>query len=232
MKKMIVSSFYNTLINDEDAIPASTMLEIERLRNENILIAICTNRQYQEILEYNRDFPFVDYIIALNGSIIYDVRKGKILSKKKMTKPTIKKISEQFKESPINYYTEDNIYHSLEELGEKDIYKIEIETQEEKEKCLKLNVSTSMLKLHDKTFLEITSNRSSMFSGVDQISIKTETKLDNIIAIGSNESDYSLIQNIKNSYIVKNADSSLKKIAKKITVSNNEKGVEKILKKI
>ena len=35
MKKMIINSFYNTLIDKEDAIPLSTMLEIERVRKNN-----------------------------------------------------------------------------------------------------------------------------------------------------------------------------------------------------
>ena len=68
MKKMIVISFYNALIDDEYAIKKSIMLEIERIRKKGLLFCVCTNRTYQEVLEYNRDFPFIDYIVALNGS--------------------------------------------------------------------------------------------------------------------------------------------------------------------
>ena len=92
MIKMVVSSFYNTLINEEDAIPTSTMLEIERIRQKGIIFTMCTNRQYQEILDYNKDFPFVDYIISLNGSLVYDVAKDKIIYQKKLTKTIINKI--------------------------------------------------------------------------------------------------------------------------------------------
>ena len=59
MIKMVVSSFYNTLIDEEDAIPTSTMLEIDRIRKKGIIFTICTNRLYTELLEYNRDFPFI-----------------------------------------------------------------------------------------------------------------------------------------------------------------------------
>ena len=47
---MVVSSFYNTIINKEEAIPTSTMLEIDRIRQKGIIFSICTNRQYNEIL--------------------------------------------------------------------------------------------------------------------------------------------------------------------------------------
>ena len=36
MEKLVISSFYNCLIDKEDAIPLSTMLEIEKIRNHAI----------------------------------------------------------------------------------------------------------------------------------------------------------------------------------------------------
>ena len=46
MIRIVVSSFYNTLINLEEAIPTSTMLEIDRIRNtlDNISVNIQANR--------------------------------------------------------------------------------------------------------------------------------------------------------------------------------------------
>jgi len=234
MIKMVVSSFYNTLIDKEEAIPTSTMLEIERLRSKGIIFAVCTNRLYQEVLDYNRDFPFLDYIISLNGGYIYDVGKGKCLSKNKITSSSLSKIKKLFEEYPITYYTENQAITKETELGDKNIYKIEIEiqTEEEKEKLQKLNVESSILYYQDKKILEITSNKSSMFSGVDQVALKTGSNLKDIIGICANESDYSLVKNIARSYIMKNSCDKLKKITKKITTSNEEKGVENILKRI
>ena len=40
MIKMVVSSFYNTLIDNEEAIPVSTMLEIERIRKKGIIFSV------------------------------------------------------------------------------------------------------------------------------------------------------------------------------------------------
>ena len=234
MIKMVVSSFYNALLDEDEAIPTSTMLEIERIRTKGIVFTICTNRLYTEVLDYNKDFPFVDYIISLNGGYIYDVEKGKALLKNKLSLPNIKKINELFPKYKMFYYTENKVYRKMEDILDLDIYKIEIEIEDEKEKdkLQKLNVSSSILELDSKKYLEITSNRSSMFSGVDRVSIKINISLNDIVVIGANESDVSLIGAIPKKFIMKNSCKSLLKMKEKKTSSNSEKGVERVLKKI
>lgn len=232
MIKMVVSSFYNTLVDSEEAIPTSTMLEIERIRKKGIVFSVCTNRTYQEVLEYNKDFPFIDYIISLNGSYTYDVSKNKALYKNKLTKALVKKVSTMYENYKIVYYSEDNIFNKYSDVEEKEIYKIEIELNDRKDlkETDKLNINKSILEKDNKLYLEITSNKSTMFTGVDKISIKTGIKLNEVLVIVSNESDVSLVSNIKNSYIMKNSSKLLKNMDTKKTLSNDSKGVEKILK--
>jgi len=236
MIKMVVSSFYNTIINEEDAIPTSTMLEIDRIRQKKILFSICTNRNYKEILEYNKDFTFVDYIISLNGSVVYDVAKSKVIFQKKLTKTTINKIYKFLPDLSYIFYSENESYKSLSDIEDKDIYKIEIELSSNekqiREKLKNLPINMSVFTLHDKQYMEITSNQASMFSGVDKISLKKDLELANIITISGNDSDISLAQNIKRNFVVKNASKELKKYAYKIVKSNIEKGVEIVLSKI
>lgn len=236
MIKMIVSSFYNTLINNEEAIPSSTMLEIERIRKKGILFVVATNRSYQEVLDYNKDFPFIDYIISLNGSYLYDVKKDNVIAKKKITLTKVKKIKDIFSNQEITYYTEKGKFHHLTDIMDQNIYKIEIDlskiTSKEIDAIKKIKVNTSILKTAEKEYLEITSYQANMFTGVDQIALKNNITLDEIITISGNESDINIVQNIKKSYIVKNAPESLKAITRKTTSSNNENGVEEIMKKI
>lgn len=233
MKKMIVISFYNALIDDEYAIKKSIMLEIERIRKKGLLFCVCTNRTYQEVLEYNRDFPFIDYIVALNGSYIYDVIKNQCISKKKLAISNVKKVSAIFEGYNINYYGENEIYQNLEQTEKKDIYKIEVEinTQIEQEKIGKLNVNSSIFIEKDKMYLEIVSGKNSMFSGVDQIGLKNNFALNDIVTICSNESDYSLVTNIPSSYIIKNSSSKLEQASRK-RIDNKKNGIENFLKKI
>ena len=233
---MIVSSFYNALLDDEEAIPTSTMLEIERIRKKGVSFTVCTNRLYTDVLDYNKDFPFLDYIVSLNGSYIYDVEKGTYLVKNKLSLPNMKKILAIFPDENISYYTEDKVYHQFKDVQNLEVYKVEIEVKEDMEEALsklnKINLNTSFFTYNGKKVLEITSSRSSMFSGVDRVSIKLNISLNEVVAIGANESDVSLIKAIPKSYIVKNSCPLLKKTEAKKTGSNTEKGVERILKKV
>ena len=234
MKKMVVVSFYHALIDEEGAISQSIMLEIERIRKKGIIFCVCTNKTYQEVLEYNKDFPFVDYIISLNGSYIYDVLKEQCIAKKKLAISNIKKISTIFDGYNINYYAENTIYTKSEEPEKKDIYKIEveIETEEEKEKLNKLNVNNSIFIEKDKMYLEIVSGKNSMFSGVDQIGLKNNFALKDIIAICSNESDYSLVTNIPCSYVIKDSCKKLEQVTRRRIDKNQKEGIEQFLKRI
>ena len=99
MIKMVACSFYNTLIDKEDAIAMSTMLQIDKIRNKNIKFTVLTNRSFNEVLYYNRDFPFIDYIISYNGNCILDVNNNKIIYKNYLDKKYIKEILNKYKDN-------------------------------------------------------------------------------------------------------------------------------------
>lgn len=229
MIRIVVSSFYNTLINYEEAIPTSTMLEIDRIRNNKVLFTISTNGLYKEILDYNKSYPFVDYIISLNGSYVYDVLNNKCIYKQKIAKNDIKKIYNSFKNYKIKYYTEDNILNNYNETLKKDIYKIEIEdfTNINIEN---INCNLSVFEKDNKKYLEIISNKCNSYIALNRINEINNIKENEILVITGNDSDIELCKNIKNSYIVENSSSRLKKEIRKRTSSNNECGVEQILK--
>ena len=71
MIKMITSSFYNTLIDEEGAIPTSSMLLLDSFKKKGSFFSIVSNRGIEDILYYNESFPFIDFILAYNGSMYY-----------------------------------------------------------------------------------------------------------------------------------------------------------------
>ena len=230
MIKLVISSFYNTLIDSEEAIPRTTMNEIDRIRKKGILFAVATNGFNQEILDYNKDFSFVDYIISLNGSCVYDVNKERYIYKKKLTVTNIRKVIEAFSDNNIFFYSIDKKYSNYSDNY--DVYKIEVEisSNEEEEKLLKTNVNSSIIKRDNKTYLEITANKASVFQSIDQLSINSNISLNNILVICGNSSEISVVKNILNNYVVKNAPKELIDIANNKTTSNDNKGVEKVIK--
>ena len=74
MKKMVVCTFENTLIDDEESISMKTMLEIDRLRNSGYLFTTISGNDLDYVLSYNRDFPFLDFIVFFDGAGIFDTK--------------------------------------------------------------------------------------------------------------------------------------------------------------
>ena len=82
MYKMMVSSFYNTLINKDEAIALDTMLNIDRIRSKGILFTVSTSALFRTIIDYNDSYVFSDYISCYNGAYLYDMNNDKVLYKK------------------------------------------------------------------------------------------------------------------------------------------------------
>ena len=202
MKRMMISSFYNTLIDKEDAIPMSTMLEIDKLRKKGILFSVCTNRDKEDVLYYNHDYPFIDYIISFNGNYIYDVNNDKCIYSNPLKTSVIKEIEKLFNDSKMIYYKEDNM-----------VYKIEIEVSKKKictiNKLSNIDVYSSIFKYNKEYFIEITS--SNIANAVKYLSTKLKLSPTDIASVIGNLSE--------------------KELTSKKTKSNNSKGVENIIKK-
>ena len=82
MYQLFVSDFDGTLIDSDEAIPLSTMVEIDRIRKNGVKFVVATGRILKSVLDYNRDFPFLDYVISCDGAYVYDVCNRKVLFKK------------------------------------------------------------------------------------------------------------------------------------------------------
>ena len=233
MKKMVINSFYNTLIDKEDAIPLSTMLEIERIRKSGNKFVVITNRSAEELAFYNRDFPFIDYIIAFNGNYVLDVENNKCLLDTKLREEDIEYIKEEYSKNNKTFYSLDKNY--CEDILCTDIYKIEVELKPREVKKVKLinneNIKSSLFVYNKKTYLEITSAKNNNCKAVELLMKLEEVKKQDIITILGNDSEIDLLKHIKNSYVVSNAK-EIKKLATNKTKSNNAKGSENIIKKI
>ena len=233
MKRMIINSFYNTLIDKEDAIPLSTMLEIERLRKSGNKFVILTNRSAEELSFYNRDFPFIDYIIAFNGNYVLDVENNKCLLDTKLREEDIELIKEIYPNHNKTFYSLDKSY--CEDILCTDVYKIEVELKPREVKKVELinndYIKSSLFVYNKKTYLEITSAKSNNCKAAELLMRLEEIKKTDVTAILGNDSEIDLLRHIKNSYVVSNAK-EIKKISTNKTKSNNAKGSENIIKKI
>ena len=227
MIKLLVSSFYNTLIDEEDAIPTSTMFELDRVREQNIKFAITTNNLEEEVLYYNQDYPFIDYIISLNGSILHDLSKDKWTFLKSFTKEELDSIEQSFPKKEIYYYTKDSRYSTIP--GE-TVYKVEIVCGKKKLKELpQLPFQISYFQRNKEVFLEIGKN--TPYEALKEIIEEENISEKEVLGIIGNDSEEEILNHIENIYVVRNSSKELKGKTKKTTTTNKNKGVENVTKK-
>jgi hydroxymethylpyrimidine pyrophosphatase-like HAD family hydrolase len=223
---MIGSSFYNTLIDEEGAIPTSTMFLLDSFKKKGSSFSVITNRGFEEVLYYNESFPFIDYIIAYNGSMIYDVNHQVILYQKVLSKKVIEEVKETYKNYPISYYSKIGKTDSKTE----DVYKIEIKISKKDSKSIQKisSCQTSILKIEEEYYLEISPSTS--YDAFTYLIEKLRIPSKDVLLVIGNESDEDLLK-YPNTFVVSNAPTSLKKKTKNKTKSNTLKGFENVLKR-
>ncbi|MBR3049404.1 MAG: HAD family phosphatase [Bacilli bacterium] len=261
MYKLLVSDFDGTLLDSDEAIPLTTMVEIDRIRKDGCLIAISTGRVLKSVMDYNRDFPFIDYVISCNGAYVYDVNNKKVIYKKSVLASVIKKLKKLYGEYDINfcdtkywYFLHGNNkerpleererrikdFDSFYEKNKSSIYKVEILFDDKKtcdrvyDEILELNLKITINKFIYNDYMygvEITHKDVDKLIGIEKICNKNKISLDEVIGIGDSDNDISTIKNVGMGVCVSNASKEVKKIAKMKTSSNDTKGVEKVIKK-
>lgn len=254
MYKLLISDFENTLIDEEDAIPLSTMLSLDRIRNKKIAYGVISKKNFKSVLDYNKDFPFVDYIIALDGAYVYDVSKDKPLFKRNISISIIKKIKKIFDDYNLCFYTLDWCNYTKEpvdgdnvrKIGDfkvfsafhKDnIFKIEIRCKNKKEQTKVLNLLDELnldisffARNIDGYYIEIVMGECSRLEAIQRICKARHVGLKDTVVVGSDDDNVSVFKKVGLSFAVDNSSTKLKKAATKITVSNCDKAVETVIK--
>ena len=237
MYKLLVSDFDGTLVGEELAIDYSTMLAIDKIRREKVLFAIATSRCLGDILYYNRDFSFLDYVIASNGAVVYDVNREKILFKKSISVVSVRKIYKAFKDYQIYACRKDRkfILVNLEDI--KDIYKLEIVCNDlnDVEKVilildeLGLNINYTKQYINGTYAISIVSACINKFKGIEVVCDKIKINIDVVVAIGSSYNDIEMVRDVGVGVAMGDALEEVKSVAKEVTTDNLHKGVEKFI---
>ena len=233
MYKLVVSGFDNVLINSDEAISTSTILEIDRVRNIGILFTILCDRDYKEVLEYNKDFSFVDYIISCNGACLYNVKTNEVMIDKRLDYTIVKALINELNGYSLSIIT-DNGRKDVCEISNEKIYMIEVECNSKRDanklldiiNSFELNIKTFMRKAGRKYYLQIVNssvNSNDILEKIDNIDFSS------VVLICSEEKDALFYEKAGYKVAVSNASSSVKKICDKTTSSNDNKGVKKIL---
>lgn len=258
MYRLFVSDFDGTLLDSDEAIPLSTMVEIDRIRRDGVKFAVASDRILKSVLDYNRDFPFLDYVISCDGAYVYDVVHRKALLKKPLQVSIIKKIKKLYSNYELyldtvqeKYLCKNDIVYSeiknrrisfseFYEAHKNLIYQLEIKffTKKDRDNAFReleeLQLKAHFIKKDQKKNYRIiiVSNDSSKVFGLEKICKKEHLSLEQVVYVGDDEEDIPILLSVGQSAVVSNGSKKAKKVANVQTSSNETKGVEKVIKKL
>lgn len=258
MSQLFLSTFDQVLLDSDEAIPLSTMVEIDRIRRSHVKFGVISNRILKSILDYNKDFPFLDYVIACDGAYVYDVVNRKVLYKKNVLASVVKKMWKMYSYLDIYFCTvkewnlcrgeivysevkkRNSSFLDFYQLNKESIYKVRIcfTTKKERNNAYleleELGVKAKFIKVdyRKQYMIDVVSEDVYVENGVEKICKREHVALEDVIYVGGREEDIPLLLSIGHSFCVSNGSRGAKKVATGQTSSNETKGVEKVIKKL
>ena len=179
-------------------------------------------------------------IISLNGSMIYDIQKEKILYQNPMDYDKISDVKEFLLE--YGSYLNETVYHSIdtvesfEDIIDKVLYKIlfvckDSDSSKIFRRALEEKYSEGFFVVNSwDVGVEILDKKST--KGECILKMREFLEVDKIICVGDYENDISMLLNADVSYAVSNAIPEVKAVATKVTVSNNESALAALISEL
>lgn len=254
-KYLIAMDLDDTLLNYKKEISLKTKKCLEELFNNGHIIVIVTGRIFDACYDVVTKLGFANYMVTDSGSLIYDVIGNKIIYKRELSKINMKKIirlynnqMEYIEFSDEHYYykyskniinhcglsknidniddfiNKNNVIHSsIKMIDYHDNKKI---IQKINEKSLNLNVIEMKSSGRDVKWLELFQKGISKFEAIKYLCRKEMIDKNNIICFGDNYNDIDMICKSKYGVAMGNAIDDIKKVAKYVTKSCDEDGIE------
>lgn len=239
MYKLLVSDFDGTLVGEELAISFPVVLAIDKIRREKkVLFTIATSRCLGDILYYNRDFSFLDYVVASNGAVVYDVNKEKILFKKSVLVSNVKKICNTFKDYDIYACRKDRKFRLVNLEDIKDIYKIEIVCKSDTDReevisrldNLNLKITCAKNYINGTYYVDIVYEGINKFTGVEVICNKKKIDNREVVSIGESDNDIELVRDSGYGVSTNNGIDKVKEVSKEVMTDSLDKWIEEKFK--
>ena len=256
MIKLIASDMDGTLLNSEHFISDENVTAIKNAQKENIEFSIVTGRAYFETIDILKSNNIKASIIAMNGAISYD-KKGEITNIFPLDKKNSLFIIKEAKKLNISFgvFNKNCFYLKnvkdyidafknliIDQGHTPNMKKITDEIKNRQKLGYIKEVTNPENYLNSKEIfvmssgsknLEILSSKASKGKALEIYCKNKNISLNNLMAIGDNTNDLSMIEKAYYSVAMKNANSILKQKAKFISdYDNNNSGVGRMIKKL
>ena len=132
-----------------------------------------------------------------------------------------------------------NDFSTFVEVHRNNVYKISIicDDKSQVRRVLKafddydINANTRIVKKNGKIFVEVLSKINDKLIGVKKIAKMNKISMDEILAIVASDTDVNVAKEVGRCVVVRNGCEKIRNVVKEMTSSNDEKGVEAVLKK-
>lgn len=248
MIKNFIFDIDGTLVNSNYQLTDETYNVLTRLKNSAYNIVLCTGRNvFSSLRIFNNNPVTCDFLIACNGSIIYDIENKTIINEKVISSDMFflilnycakkldkaKVISENgdyeislFEQKHINFY-QSNIYKI--ELSFSDNININLELLKLKQKFKELSFTIMKHSKHERFWIEVSPLNVSKLGAVKYFFKLNNMDMNETVFFGDSLSDVELLKSVGLGVAMKNGTDTSKEVADEICLSNDEDGVSKWL---
>ena len=255
MKYIIAIDSDGTLRKTDGTISDFTKLAIKKQIEKENIIVICTARPRYHTQKISNEVGANRFMISSNGSEIYDVQKQKIIWAKYLDKQSCKLLYDysilnniriMFVLENTEYVTQftrnDNqvllTEDNFNEVINNKVKQVMVIGKEKKQINMfkeivqseyKMNILDSSKENSEETWFSVVSNEASKGIAVSKLAEYLNISKENIIAIGNDNNDISMIKIARLGVAVNNAEISVKEEADLIVASNDDDGVARFL---
>jgi len=256
--KLVVVDLDGTLLDDNQSISEKNYKVISKLKEKNISFVLASGRPYQSLEEYAAILKLKLPVISTNGALIKNIADSEIVFKSLLSFKDAEKIfnyglKNNF--SVIVYYPDEFLSTDQKTaIYQKDMEGIDVKYRKElrknkrplkivfkaeaekiKSKLGEVNnifASDFCITQSDEHYIEFMNKGISKGRGIDYLMENYNLKREEIISIGNNFNDISMLDNSGLAVAMGNSPEAVKKRADLITKSNEEDGVAAILEEI
>lgn len=238
---LICTDLDGTFVNKKSELIEKNLKAVEKFMENGGLFTVSTGRAASYLKEkYGDRLKINTYLICVNGTMLCDRDSGEILYSNVLNKKAIADVSGFLNMVEVtHFYTEKGAYDTLEEIPEEEsLYKVVFKNKTE-EDCFFLKG------LLEEKFGETCDFNRSWPEGLEMLAkgagkgdcIRKLRKIlgdrvNTVIGVGDFENDITMLSEADIGVAVGNALPSVKAVANKVTVSNEEGALAKIIEEL
>ncbi len=252
MVKIVFSDFDDTLIHyysNKNYFDSYQLEVLRKLHEKGILFCIVTGRSVSFFEQFPELLQYVDYILASNGAVIYDVEKKKFIHSILINDGSLKKIIQYTKEKKYkiilnsfekryqyddwSYVVCDSYQERLDISCEQVVLSVKSDSLD---KCCQFLSNlrdicvNNISNWNDYFTLDINDILVSKGNSIKWLCQYLKISLDDSLVFGDGVNDVSMFEVAGKSVAVGNASDKIQQIASNVTLKCEENGVFKYLK--